>query len=184
MPESCEGCCEGVEVLGKPDRRRGWGYRVNKRRGGAMASKRGTCKGCSRELTIVGRGLCGRCYAAARKSELEANVEGEAPAPSPVIGGTGTTPAEIHAEIDAPHSRVEQERPEPAALWSLKLGEAPHQDPDGAPLLTLRFEPEDVPLLEALEEAARADRRSPDQQLLWILDRVLQMGTAQLAAQL
>lgn len=80
-----------------------------------MSSKRGVCKDCGREMAIVARGLCYRCYGRAREAEKTGQ-----PGQTPASDHQATRPAELLVrlldEVTAAAREMAQETEECVAI--------------------------------------------------------------------
>ena len=146
------------------------------------------CANCGRELTIVGNGCCFVCYTAGkgligpqRDAALAAVKEKiksgglrkggnrRKPAPAPAAGETKTmSPVKI-AEVKM-HVKALGAKLAPAGV------------PEGTPAICLCFiEPRDRTLYAAVLNQAERLRRTPEQQILWMLQNSLEQEMGLLA---
>lgn len=103
-----------------------------------------TCKRCGQVEAIVGRGLCGRCWHAAK-----------------VAGTLADWPKQVRGAVD---------RGQRAVGGGVA---APAEAAPGAENLALSFGGRDLSLLRRLKAVAVERRRTPEAQILWVLEHCL-----------
>lgn len=149
-PERCKGC-ERVTGEVVPPARSPFGYQVRKKVMPSTKSKHrvGECAECKRVMPLPGRGLCGKCYAAALKAECRTGkARGRAVAEKPPVDGCA-----------------------PVAVPLAEAGSAVPVCGVADPLAWL-FAGEEEMMLR-IAEAARQQRRDVRNQVLFYLDQVV-----------
>lgn len=129
------------------------------------------CKDCGREMPIVGRGMCGKCYDARRK----AGTLDEFPATDRygnVRPEQSKQKTEKNGSTIAPEPSTPMSDPVPVEAWAHKW-----MPPRGMVILHFNIEdPRDTSLLEKLERAARTDRRTLPAEIITLLEKVVVDG--------
>jgi len=150
-------------------------------------SKIGTCRNCDRALSIVADGCCYLCYRAGKGLEGEEKAAALATVKAKIGSGTmrkggGRRGPKTAAGKAAPGGKAPKpprpvpDRPTPGFI----LAEA--RVPEGTLSISLDFiEACDRKLYDALLEQARRLRRTPKQQILWILQNAIEQETSLLA---
>jgi len=120
----------------------------------SMAKKR-TCADCGREMKIIGRGLCGRCYYQHKKAGSLDRFKPRGPVPPRKTGGQKGSGARTRDKSPAAagQKQVVQGRP-----------------------IALPFEDErDKELLQRIMDLARVERRSVEAQCLVLIEKAMEV---------
>lgn len=121
------------------------------------------CAACGAAgLKLMGRSLCKSCY---QKHHRAGTLEQFALSEK-ISGSARAKP--IQPQPSGPHW-PQKKTPEEIAADKLAVKER-HSE---ATLVTLEFAPRDEPLLQALQAWATEERRTPQQQILFILDNIV-----------
>lgn len=135
-----------------------------------MSGRRGKCIKCDRDnLTIKAAGMCGRCHDRAIKAGEYTQRRRAEKSKSPV-NRTGTLPAsDKDRPAPCPTSNapgmVWPEGPRPMTPRTARINRKP-----SIPFITVVFDARDAELHQWLLDQSRANRRSPEDHVLFLLD--------------
>jgi len=115
------------------------------------------CKNCERILNIIGKGLCGTCYQAQAKETTDEGKIGALARVKVRLAGIGRDSKSM--DKDDP----DQHKGQPA-------------EPEKSPTITLIFKGPDARLYSDLCGMASRLRRTPEQQILFMIDGSVQAG--------
>jgi len=192
-PDSCKGCAgHDAQPLPKVRRHRSASVvpltleRPKKTEGNEVAKNRvDSCAECQQTRTIIGRGLCGNCYGKLkRKGQLDAKY----PLTSPVrtkkpMKRENIEPEDVCAQACGNPQRFEKVGALLKDAVPVEKKTTEKIDLQGhAQEITLNFQERDQDLFTALKDWAECDRRTPEAQILHLLDDLVKKYLARAAA--
>lgn len=135
--------------------------------------KIGTCRNCGREgMSIAQEGLCGGCFGRCKGLTGEDREKALAKAKKDFTVGAMKKITSI--VVDKPKSaQSEHIAGEDIEHGTLVYASKGSPTESSGALITVVFDAEDVQLYDKLAAVSKKNRRSPDQQILWMIEEYL-----------